>query len=239
MLQYLPPEAGLTVNLIHYEYTVTKIREDDFTVTIANQNALGSGNIFTNTDDWSGLSGNTIDRILPVANIPRKFWGDGSLTTTGDGNISDVNIKYSFTFDNCIDPNTNPECPQPAKDILLPLIENPYDSDEVQTALETKVEEEEDVKKEDEENNDDEDKRRKLANDNNPLMSNAARLAVLFDQMAFVPKFDSYYDVEIQGGTYEDAIELKDVTLPDNRRGFKSLAEDKKFNAIVRSQYIQ
>ena len=239
MLQFLPPEVGLTVNLIQYEYTVDKKKEDDFSVTISNKNALADGNIFSNTDDWSGKSGQTIDRDIPIGNIPAKFWGIGSLTTTGDGEVSDVNIQYSFTFDNCINPEANPDCPQPVEDRELPLIENPFDSDAVQDALakEADLDEEDDERKDEENELEDEDKRKKLAKDNNPLMKDAARLAALFDQMALVPQFDSYYATEIQGGTYEETIELKDGTLPDNRRGFKSLAEDKKFNTIIRSQY--
>lgn len=239
MLQFLPPEVGLTVNLIQYEYTVEKEKEADFSVTISNKNAIGNGNIFENTDDWSGKTGQTIDKSIPINNIPAKFWGIGSLTTEGEGSVSDVNIQYSFTFDNCVNPEANPDCPQEVEDRPLPVIENPYDSDEVKNALakEADVDEEEDKRKDEDNDLEDKDKRKKLTKDTNPLMQDAARLAALFDQLALVPQFDSYYATEIQGGTYEETIELKDGTLPDNRRGFKSLAEDKKFNTIVRSQY--
>jgi len=239
MLQFLPPEVGLTVNLIQYEYTVDKKKEDDFSVTISNKNAIGNGNIFENTDDWSGKTGQTIDKTIPVNNIPAKFWGIGSLTTEGEGSVSDVNIQYSFTFDNCINPEANPDCPQETEQKPLPLIENPFDSDEVQNALakEADVDDEDDKRKDENNDLEDNDKRKKLTKDTNPLMQDAARLAALFDQLALAPQFDSYYATEIKGGTYEEKIELKDATLPDNRRGFKSLAEDKKFNTIVRSQY--
>lgn len=74
MQTILPPETGLIVNQVHYNYTVTKVREDDFTVTIKNERVGGGQNIFESTDDWSGLDGNTIDKNLPVANLPREIW---------------------------------------------------------------------------------------------------------------------------------------------------------------------
>jgi hypothetical protein len=68
-------------------------------------------------------------------------------------------------------------------------------------------------------------------------MLDAAALSVLFDQMSLKPEFDNYYAVVMDGKVYEETVELKDATLNDNRRGFRSLAEDKKFNEIIRSQY--
>ena len=35
----------------------------------------------------------------------------------------------------------------------------------------------------------------------------------------------------------QKTIELKDGTLPDNRRAMRSLAKDQKFETIIRSQY--
>ncbi len=239
MQTILPPETGLIVNQVHYNYTVRKIREDDFTVTIQNERVGGGENIFESTDDWSGLDGNTIDKNLPVANLPREIWGDGSLTTTGEGTVTDANVRYSYIFDDCLDPLTNPLCPQDEPP-ELPVIVNPFDSDEVQNALADKadLDDEDDERKDDEENSlEDKEKRRQLAQENNPLLNNAAQLAALFDQMSLVPKFDSYYAADIQGGTYEETVELKDGTLPDNRRAMRSLAKDQKFETIIRSQY--
>lgn len=239
----LPPETGLSVNFIRYRYTVDKQREDDFAVTISNDNALDVGKIFSETDDWSGKSGATIDKGLPVANIPRELWGRGSIETTGEGEVTDADIRYSYRFDDCINPTANPLCPQPEEGPnpldLIPPQEDPFESDEVKDALAKEYEEDEEEKQAKEEDTEltKEDKRRKLASDVNPLMIDAARLSALFDQLALKPEFDNYYAVVMDGKVYEETIELKDATLNDNRRGFKSLAEDRKFNEIIRSQY--
>ena len=37
----LPPETGLIVNQVRYRYTVEKNKDDDFTVTISNENLTG------------------------------------------------------------------------------------------------------------------------------------------------------------------------------------------------------
>ena len=238
MKKYLPPETGLIINQIFYKYTVNKIREDDFSVTIANKKAGGTGNIFESTDDWSDVSGQTIEKILPVANIPREFWGDGSISTTGNGQVIDPNVRYSYIFDDCINPLSNPLCPQAIDTVKLPLIENPFDSDIVKNSLAKEVDIDEDDERKDEDNElEDDDKRRNLSKSANPLLADAARLAALFDQMAQSPKFDSYYVIQLDGKTYEDNVSLKDSDLPDNRRALKSLARDDKFNTIVRSQY--
>jgi len=239
----LPPETGLIVNQIRYRYTVEKEREDDFTVTISNKNALGDGNVFESTDDWSGKSGSTIDKNLPVLNLPREVWGQGSLETEGTGEVKDPVVRYSYRFDDCFDPLANPLCPQPEEKPnpldFIPPQEDPFESDEVKDALAKEYEEDEEDKQAKEEDTEltKEDKRRKLASEINPLMIDAARLSVLFDQMALKPEFDNYYAVVMDGKVYEETIELKDATLNDNRRGFKSLAEDRKFNEIIRSQY--
>jgi len=239
----LPPETGLIVNQIRYRYTVEKEREDAFAVTISNKNALGNGNVFENTDDWSGKSGSTINKTLPVLNLPREVWGQGSLETEGTGEVKDPVVRYSYRFDDCFDSLTNPLCPQPEEKVnpldLIPPQEDPFESDEVQDALAKEYEEDEEGKQAKDEDSKltEEDKRRRLASTINPLMLDAAALSVLFNQMSLKPEFDNYYAVVMDGKTYEETVELKDSTLNDNRRGFRSLAEDTKFNEIIRSQY--
>ena len=230
----LPKETGLIVNRILYNYSVNKVPEDDFTVTISNDNAKGTGKIFSETDDWSGKPGNMIVKSKPVANIPRVYWGDGSIETTGTGEVVDANIKYGYTFDDCADPLANPECPQD-KLLLVPVTEDPYDNVKDYLAKETDTEEEE--REDNDSELDDEDKRKELAKVNSVLFADANRIAILFEQLAQVPQFNTYYEVKIDGKSYDETIELKDATLPDNRRAFRSFATDEKFDTIKRSQY--
>ena len=55
MTQVLPQQAGLTVNGVIYSYETVKETEDAMLVHVQNENALGEGYIFRETDDWSGL----------------------------------------------------------------------------------------------------------------------------------------------------------------------------------------
>ena len=77
------PVSGLDISGVLYRYTAVKERPDDFTVTVSNQNAIDGGYIFRETDDWSGKSGQTINKLVPVGYSPIRYWGDGAIETTG------------------------------------------------------------------------------------------------------------------------------------------------------------
>ena len=70
MQNILPQQAGLTVGSVIYRYTAVKNIEDDMLVHVQNEDALGDGYIFRETDDWSGLEGNNIYKVVPVGAIP-------------------------------------------------------------------------------------------------------------------------------------------------------------------------
>ena len=73
MTEILPQFTGLTVNSVTYSYTAVKERADPFVVSVQNYNLLSSGFIFKSTDNWSGLSGNTITKSVPVDSISIKY----------------------------------------------------------------------------------------------------------------------------------------------------------------------
>ena len=79
MTNVLPQQAGLTVGNVVYRYTAVKDIDADMLVHVQNENALGDGYIFRETDDWSGLEGNTIYKAIPVGRIGIEYWGDGSI----------------------------------------------------------------------------------------------------------------------------------------------------------------
>ena len=70
MQNILPQQAGLTVGNVIYRYTAVKNAEDDMLVHVQNEDALGNGYIFRETDDWSGLEGNKIYKVVPTGGIP-------------------------------------------------------------------------------------------------------------------------------------------------------------------------
>src|SRR6056300_385812 len=69
MSNVLPQQAGLRVNGVFYRYTTVKNEEDQFKVTVSNENAVDGGYIFREVDDWTGLKGNTITKVLPQQNV--------------------------------------------------------------------------------------------------------------------------------------------------------------------------
>jgi hypothetical protein len=56
-------------------------------------------------------------------------------------------------------------------------------------------------------------------------------------ELAQVPKIEPYYNVTIQGGVYEETIQLQDTNIPDNKRALRNLASDNTHKSMVRSQY--
>lgn len=248
MTDVLPPSAGVTINNLFYRYTIQKDPNSDATVTVRNANPIDGGYIFSETDDWSGREGATIQKFFPLNDIDKQFWGNGEILLEGEGTIFNPDVRYGYKLDPCYEPLSSPECPgfdaalydwlklNGLLDGAEPI--DPYNSKEVQDALDNEVEIDEDDKyKEETIQTEDEEKRRKLAGDNSALMAEAAAKQALFDAMANMPQFNDYLTMNIDGKEYIETVELKDGTLPDNRRAFGRLANDGKFNEIVRSQY--
>lgn len=248
MTEILPAQAGLTVDNVIYRYTMVKERETDVIVSVRNEDKIDGGYVFEEVDDWSGFPGATISKVVPLP-VPALIdrIGDGEINVEGPGQVVNPTVRYTFRFDPCFDPQSDPECPGFKADMLDFLlnsgildpeeVKDPYDSDEVQKVLDEKADTDEDDKYKDERvDNEEDDTRRKLAGDN-ALMAEAAALAAQFDALAMLPKFEQYYEVKLDGKTYDDVVQLRDSTLPDNRRAFGSLASDGKFDTIIESQY--
>ena len=60
---------------------------------------------------------------------------------------------------------------------------------------------------------------------------------VMMQQLASTGTLDVYYGRTIEGGKYEDTIELKDAEIKDNTRALRNLAQDNLHRTLVRSQY--
>ena len=117
----IPPTTGLDISGVIYRYTAVKNRPDDFTVTIRNENPLDGGYIFSETDDWSGKSGQTITRAIPVGYSPIEYWGDGEITMTGTGSVVDPQVVYTYRF---IEPEV--EQTAPPLPTLYSALDDPY-----------------------------------------------------------------------------------------------------------------
>jgi hypothetical protein len=122
MTNVLPAYTGLEVNGLVYQYTTIKNAEDEMVVYVQNENAQGDGYIFQFADNWTGQPGNTIRRKFVLPNITSNFWGDGSITWTGQGSVEDANVIYTYKYDSCSDPQQDPNCPGYKEEVDIPEI---------------------------------------------------------------------------------------------------------------------
>jgi hypothetical protein len=200
------------------------------------------------------LPGGTINKFLTFGDIPTLAMGDGSISVTGDGTLSDVNIGYNFKFDSCVVPLSDPGCPG-FKDALYQwLLDNglinsnvdmndPYYDQYVQDLLNRKADTSEDgpVDNKDvkEEKEDKDSLESKLSvNDNNMKIAEAAKQNAMLEALRVTPtEFNAYLTASIQGGVYEDNVVLQDSTLPDNADVMRNLANSTIHRTMVRSQY--
>jgi len=222
------PVPGLDISGVIYRYTAVKNRPDPFTVTVSNQNAIDGGYIFRETDDWSGKSGQTINKLVPVGYSPIRYWGDGSIETTGVGSVVDPSVVYMYRFQ-----EPEPE-PQP-----LPTV-NPYNAledDAVQQATaetDRELYEDEEVEK-DKDEEEDKDMEKALAALQSGLemaKGQDGRLAAMN-----TVTLTNYYAATIPGGAYKETVILQGGEIKDNKRAFRSMANDRLHNQMVGEQY--
>lgn len=253
MIPILPPQTGLTVGGVFYRYTIEKDPTSNSQVHIQNQDAINGGLLFRNTDDWSGLPGNTIINRFPLPNVPLQYFGDGSIEVEGDGTIQNPTIIYSYTYDTCANPISDPSCPgyeSAMYQYLLDnnllnnevLISNPLDDEFVQAALNQEVErddESDEAEKEDEEQEEEIDLQEALAAADNAIAiaEGAADLASLA-ATADMNQFNTYLQMNIPGGVYNDRLQFEPKDIPDNRQALRvGLAQQLLHEQMVDSQY--
>ena len=248
MTNVLPKVAGLQVNGVVYQYTTVKKPEDNMLVHVQNLNAQGPGYIFRSTDDWSKLPGNTIQKSVPVANIPSEFWGNGSIEVEGEGDVENATVIYTYQYDPCFDPQSNPICP--GYKIPVPTIEtteiiDPLDDEFVQKDLQRKA------RLEDEEEQDRERRRAASANaekrrDRLEIALSAVNAALMtadveakaadFFALAEIPQ--PYVVATIPGGVYNESVRLIDSKIPDNVQGLRqNWAQQLLHEKMVNLQY--
>lgn len=252
MTKVLPPDAGLEVQGIFHKYTITKESSADATVSIVNKNANGSGNIYERHDNWDQLPSNTKIGFDVVTPSLGTRWGDGSIGVTGEATLSDVIVAYNYRFDPCFIPLSDPTCPDYESALYQYLLDNdlinnepdiddPYYDEWVQYQLDIKAEQkEEEAKKEKEAEEAEEELKMERALSvagAAEQIANPMQQLAMMQQLASTGTLDGYYGATIEGGTYEETIELKDAEIKDNKRALRNLAQDKLHRTIVRSQY--
>ena len=221
------PVPGLDISGVLYRYTAVKERPDDFTVTIQNANAIDGGYVFRETDDWSGRTGQTIVKQIPVGYVPIRFWGDGEIVTTGVGSVEDPAVVYTYRY---IEPE--PELPD-----LPTYTYNALEDPAVITATEATERPETD---EDEAKKDDEDEEKKDMEKALAALQSGLEMAKGQDGLlaAMNPvTMTQYYAATIPGGAYQETLMLDGGEIKDNKRAFRSMANDRLHNQMVEEQY--
>jgi len=194
--------TGSSIQNIIYSYSVEKEVQDSFTVTVS----TGS---FSSTDDWSGLPGTRLNRIVPVT-IPGEDVTSGSITSSGTGTVTDPTVVYTYTY-------------EPTEEVVDTLS---YYDDPLQYVEEVDTYEYafggDDQKEASEEE--------ELTEGSNKIVD------PLFAGLASI--IPNSYKYDIPGGVYEDTLTFPVNSLPDNRAGrLNSYAQDVKHRAMVDSQY--
>jgi hypothetical protein len=221
------PVPGLDISGVLYRYTAVKERPDDFTVTIQNANAVDGGYVFRETDDWSGRTGQTIVKQIPVGYVPIRFWGNGSIETTGVGSVEDPAVVYTYRY---IEPE--PEIPD-----LPTYTYNALEDDAVQRAT---AETDRDLYEDDEVEKDKDEEEEKDMEKALAALQSGLEMAKGQDGMLAQMNpvtMTQYYAATIPGGAYQETVILDGGQIKDNRRAFRSMANDRLHNQMVEEQY--
>lgn len=247
MSNVLPQQAGLQVSGVIYQYTAVKDPSADMLVHVQNENAQGQGYIFRETDDWSGLPGNTINKLVAVADLPIQLWGQGSIEVEGDGSVSDPNVAYTYKYDPCFDPQSSPACPGyvppvPINEAVDWDVYDALDDEAVRKATDETDPElydrDGEKRRAAQQKQDDRLERGLAASENALNIASGAAQDFMVAAMANQARFNPYYVKELAGGTYTDALSLPTKDIPDNKKGLRNgLAQQLMHERMVESQY--
>lgn len=248
MNSILPNVPGLDISGVFYRYSIDKDPAADALVHVQNENALGTGYIFQETDNWSGIAGNTITRGVPVSNIPLRYWGLGSIEVEGEGTISNASVIYSYRVDECANPQSDPTCEgyEPPVQLVAAQELDTYDAleDEAYAIASQKTDQEyqEDTGSTEEQSDDKERKARLergfAASKNALALADGISQDAILSAMGYTSDMTVYYTAQLDGGSYADAPMLVDGKIPENKRGLRNgLAQQVLHEQMIDLQY--
>jgi len=237
-------EEGLDISGVLYNYTTVKNVVDDFTVTIENDK-IGGGYVFQDTEDWSGKHGGKVQNVIPLPYTPIEQFGDGRIRSTGTGSVEDVTILYMYRWDLCRNAQNDESCPNYIPPLpVIPKIEiyNVLEDEIVNDATEKVDDNLLDKKEEKRETEEEDEERERLeiamaATENALTIANTASQASILKQINKATNINSYYVAEIQGGMYRDSTALQGGKIVDNKKALRSLGQDKLMNEMIGDQY--
>tara|TARA_R100001369_G_scaffold45296_1_gene71483 strand:+ start:408 stop:1154 length:747 start_codon:yes stop_codon:yes gene_type:complete len=237
-------ETGLDISGVIYNYTAVKEKEDDFTVTVGNED-LDGGYIWKDTEDWSNKYGIKIRKFIPIPYTPIELFGKGSIATTGTGTVEDASVIYMYRWDLCRNaqndkscPNYIPPLPVIPKFKIYDALEDEFVKDATEETDGVGIDKDEEVRETEE---DDEEKERleiaMAASENALTIANTASQASLLKTINQATNINSYYVAQISGGVYRDTTSLPGGKIVDNNKMFRSLGQDKLMDQMIGAQY--
>lgn len=229
MDDYLPDDPVVDINAVIYQYTTVKETEDSMLVHVQNKDTQGSGYVFRETDDWSGLPSGTINKFVPVPNIDSSRFGEGSIEVEGKGIVTDQVVQYNYRIDMAeVNPGLPVELPEiPTIELYNALEDDSVSSQEVGT---------DEIYSDEGEGQGSEEVAEKASEEALALSSEFTQLA-MFQAMANVT-FSQAYNVQLDGGVYQETVDLRDTKLPENKRGLRNnLAQQVLHTKMVDLQY--
>lgn len=246
----VPVIPGMEINGVLYRYTTVKDPNDPFKVTLSNEDTNG-GYIFRETDDWSGLPGNTINKYIPVELSPIARWGDGAITSEGQGEVQDPTVVYTFRVDECFNPEVTPGCPGYIDPSVYSLsqtdldIYNAMDDQAVKDAMTAtdpdlyeEEEKDESIAADEEKATKDDFEKGFAASQNALTLANAISQEAIVSAMNASVNMSTYYAARIDGRAYQETQRLADSQLPDNGNGLRNgLAQQLLHDQMVDMQY--
>ena len=250
MNNLLPAQNNLTIEGVFHKYTITKDPTTDSTVSITNKKVGSNENVYEYVDDWNNLPSGTKIKYDPMASTLGTLFGDGEIKVTGDGSLSDVIILYHYKYDPCDTPLNEPSCPNYKDAVYQYLLDNdllsggnvddPYYNEWVQIGLDEQAELEELEVEEAEAEEKSEDltieEILSVRGVTEKIADPVQQLAML-QQLISVGKLELYFNLDIDGGVYEDVLKIDGGEIKDNVRAYRSLAQDSVHRSMVRSQY--
>ena len=241
----LPSIGGVDINGLLYRYTTVKDPDADMKVHVGNHNASGDGYTFRETDDWSGVPGNTIVKSFPLSNIPASQWGTGFVEVEGEGTVKDAVVIYNYRLDKCYDPQSDPTCAgyiKPMPVIPEVIVYDALEDDAVVDTLEAdefKYDEDGELILDEEE--EEEETRIEMgltASANALTLFKAQNQSDIILAINKQTNINMYYNAKINGGTLNDAAGLKDGTIADNKKALRNnLAQQVLHEKMVDMQY--
>ena len=251
----LPDNPGLDIQNVIYGYRIQKETGEWVTVYVQNELANGEGYVFRSRDDWKpgSLGGTRIQRAIPVGNLPRALWGDGSIQVDGNGSVDEASVVYTYKVTPCFDPQFDRNCPN--YKIPVPVIPDIdykiYDAVEEGDSSQAEWDPNDEYNEQDGltdeelaelEAQEEEDRKYRLEK----AMS-VGDTAALFAENQTINRMNStaqaaimsnYFPVNIPGGEYNETVVMAGGDIPDGKSGLRNgLAQQLLHKQMVDMQY--